>query len=392
MSRRDKGDGSIYYSESRRRWVAQIEAPPSVDGTRRYLRRFRPTRKAAVDALHQLRREVERQRHPDAKQTLADWLERWVTRLEGVRAPKTVAAYRADVAHISDVIGRVQLSKLQPEHVHNLLAQLPKRGLAPKSALNIRTTLHTAIAQAVKDRMIDWNPVSVVDRPRVQRHDAEVFTLDEANAVLDALADDRLAALWTVAVAVGLRLSEALGLTWGRVDLDKGIIRVRQQLRHEGPAGDRHYVLRDLKNRKVRDIPLPPFAVDALKQHRQTQLEEKVAASNWVDGCCTGCKETGWGLVFTTHSNRSVGRALHETVARKHFQNLCEDVIGRRPRPHDLRHTAATLLIASGVPLAVVQEILGHSSIQVTKDLYLAFRTSGHRFGPPFDCRQVMLV
>jgi hypothetical protein len=220
VSRRDKGDGSIYYSESRRRWVAQIEAPPSVDGTRRYLRRFRPTRKAAVDALHQLRRDVERQRHPDANQTLADWLERWVTRLEGVRAPKTVAAYRADVAHISDVIGWVQLSKLQPEHVHNLLAQLPKRGLAPKSALNIRTTLHTAIAQAVKDRMIDWNPVSVVDRPRVQRHDSEVFTLDEANADLERLADAVRAAGVEVDLDVAeppTRLPAAVELTGYRI-------------------------------------------------------------------------------------------------------------------------------------------------------------------------------
>lgn len=370
---RPKGSGSVY-ERGDGKWVAQVEHGFTPSGKRRYLRRVRPNESQANKALGELQRIVARSLDPaESRRTLKAYLTEWVDQLEatGSRAPKTVAAYRSDLAHVIDVIGTVRLDRLTPRHVRQVLAALPDRGLAPKSCLNVRTTLHTAIEGAVDDRILDWNPVSVVDRPRVQRYDASPLTVDQAQAVLAQLADDRLLALYGVAVAVGLRLGEALGLTWRRVDFDSGIVQVRHQLRREGPPRQRHYVLRDLKNKRVRDIPLPAPAIDLLREHRARQATERLAAGpRWVDGCCEQCGATGWGLMFATNSNRSAGRALHETQARKGFQRACEQSIGIIPRFHDLRHTAATLLLAQGVPLEQVQEILGHSSIQVTKDIY----------------------
>jgi integrase len=369
---RSKGTGSIY-ERADGKWVAQLEHGVTHSGKRRYLRRVRPNESQAKRALDELERMVARNLEPgDARQTLTTYLDGWVDGLEGVRAPKTIAAYRADVAHVKEVIGKTRLDKLTPNHVRQLMKSLPKRGLAPKSCLNVRTTLHTAIEQAMKDRILEWNPVSVVDRPRVERQDIVPLTAFQARQVLDALADDRLYALYAVGVAVGLRLSEALGLTWDRIDLDTGIIQVRRQVQRIGKPGAKHYALVELKSKKSRrDIPLPEFAVAALRRHKYRQNEEKVAADRpWTDGCCEACGTTGVGLVFTTNSHRSAGRPIHPTQALKYFQDICETAVGFRPRFHDLRHTAATLLMAQGVPLAEIQDILGHSSITVTKDLY----------------------
>jgi integrase len=392
--RRTAGKGSVYQMANGQ-WCAQIEAGFTPAGRRKYLRRWRPNRKQAEDALGELLRQQQRNLEPGTSgQMLTAYLDAWVDGLEGVLAPKTVAAYRADIAHVKSVIGTVRLDKLTPTHVRQLLTALPKRGLAPKSALNVRTTLNTAVQQAVKDRILDWNPVAVVDRPRVERVDVVPLTAYQAKQVLAALDGHRLAALYSVAVAVGLRLSEALGLTWDRIDLDIGVVQVRKQVqrlhycyecrRHHGrktgcpwcgatpEARDRHYVLVDLKSKRSRrDIPLPGFATRALRDHRRLQVAERLESGpRWTDGCCDRCSNTDWDLVFTTHSDRTAGRPIHPTQALKFFQDTCETAVGMRPRFHDLRHTAATLLLAQGVPLAEIQDILGHSSITVTKDLY----------------------
>lgn len=384
MTRRSTGTGSVY-ERSDGKWVAQVDNGWLASGRRRYLRRVRPNRKQALIALGELERIKARELEAvDASQTLKQYLDRWVANLEasGTRAPNTVAAYRSDCVHVCDVIGHVRLLDLRPRHVQDLMAALPSkegrgRGggkLSPRTQLNIRTTLHTAIEQAVKHRTLDWNPVSVVDRPRVERGDVVPLTNVQAREVLRRLADHRLGAMYTVACAVGLRMSEARGLTWRHVDLDEGVLQVRVQLqRVKNEAGERHYALADLKSRKSRrDIPLPQVAVDALREHRRRQAAERLAnADRWVDGCCATCGWVDAGLLFTTCSDvRSAGRPLDARAARRPWQDATEDVTGRRHRFHDARHFAASMLIAQGVPLAVVQDMLGHASIMVTRDIY----------------------
>lgn len=374
---RSKGSGSVY-QRADGKWVAQVEDGWTASGKRRYSRRVRPNRKQATAALGELERI--KQRGLDrtvSEQTLATYLDGWLDGLDGFRAPKTITAYRSDMAHAKAVIGQVRLRHLTPAHVRQLLQALPERGLAPKSALNVRTTLHTAVQQAVADRVLDWNPVGAVARPKVDRDEAPSLTVLEARNVLEALAGHRLYALYAVAVALGLRLGEGLGLTWDLVDLDAGTLKVRKQLQRIGDAGDRHYLVRDLKTRRSRrDIPLPAFAADALREHRKAQVAERLEAGTaWVDGCCHGCGWTGAGLVFVTgrSARRTVGpigRPIHPTVALKTYQAVAEPVVGRRPTVHELRHTAASLLLAQRVPLAEVQQILGHSSIVVTRDVY----------------------
>jgi integrase len=167
--------------------------------------------------------------------------------------------------------------------------------------------------------------------------------------------NDRLGALFTVALALGLRKPEALGLRWLDVDLDKGTLRVQNQLQR---INDRGLVLKTAKTAKSRrTIHLPPAIVDALKAHHERQAEEEmVCGSRWVYS----------GHVFVT----TIGTPIEPTNVKKHFARLVEVAGVRYQRFHDQRHWCASLLLAHGVPMRVVMEILGHTQIATTMDLY----------------------
>jgi integrase len=163
-----------------------------------------------------------------------------------------------------------------------------------------------------------------------------------------------LSALWTVALAIGLRKGEALGLHWSDVDLDRGKLRVRTTLqRVEG----RLQLSEPKTGRSKRTIPLPPVCIEALKRQAERQEEERQAAgSSWHES----------GLVFTT----TIGTPIEPRNVNRWFAQLCKRAGVRTIRMHDLRHTCASILLAQGVPLRVVMEILGHSQIAVTADLF----------------------
>jgi integrase len=179
---------------------------------------------------------------------------------------------------------------------------------------------------------------------------------------LKVAAAHRLRALYSVALACGLRLGEATGLRWDDVDLDAGELRIRQQLQAVG----KRLVLQELKtDRSRRTLALPRVCLDALRAHRTQQMKERLkAGADWVET----------GLVFTTYARRGAGRkigvALHPRNVLRTLHMLLDAAELPRVRFHDLRHSAASLLIAEGVPLAEISLLLGHSELRVTADLY----------------------
>ncbi len=195
------------------------------------------------------------------------------------------------------------------------------------------------------------NVAHAVDRPKAKRAEIHVFTREQAKALKDAIVGTRWEALITLAVATGMRQGELLGLQWRDVDLEVGRVRVSRQL-------DRDKTLSETKTdtgRRV--IDLPPFAVEAMRAHRARQLEHRlVAGPEWED----------YDLVFTTYQGRPLG---HRNVSRDYAK-----LLQRAGLPHvefyGLRHTAATLMLVQGVPAKVVQEMLGHSQISATLDIY----------------------
>lgn len=203
-------------------------------------------------------------------------------------------------------------------------------------------------------RMVGRNAAALTDPPRVPHREVHPFSPEQARSFLDSLQGDRLEALYTGALALGLRQGEALGLKWEDLDLEAGTLQVNRALQRFD--GAYHFV--DPKTEKARrTIALPAFAIPPLRAHRQRQLQERLqAGADWVD----------WGLVFST----TRGKPLDGSNTTRRFQALVERAGLPRQRFHDLRHGAASLLMAQGVHPRVVMEILGHSQIAVTMNLY----------------------
>jgi integrase len=180
------------------------------------------------------------------------------------------------------------------------------------------------------------------------------LSIDEARLLLKAAKRDRLYALYAVALSLGLRRGEALGLRWVDVELTTGVLHVRQTVQRHG--GQLHYAPPKTP-RSRRTIPLPPSCVKILERHRERQAEERITAGDsWQES----------DLVFTTPR----GAPVEPNDFSKAFRRLCLAAGIRPVRLHDLRHTCASLLLAQGVPPRVVMEVLGHSSLDVTMNIY----------------------
>jgi integrase len=248
----------------------------------------------------------------------------------------------------------VQLDKLTPLHVQQLLNGKIASGMSPKSVRYIRGTLRTALNQAVHWGLISRNAASLVASPRVPHYEIQPLTPVEARLFLAAIKGDRLEALYSVALTMGLRQGEALGLEWKDVDLELGYLRVHKQLQRN----DGKFQLVEPKTaRSRRTLALPASIVQSLRDHRLRQADERRVI---------GSKSHGWDLVFTTQR----GHPIDGTVVSHHFHRVLELAGLPQRRFHDLRHSCATLLLVQGVSPRVVMDVLGHSQIALTMNTY----------------------
>jgi len=215
--------------------------------------------------------------------------------------------------------------------------------------------LSTALAHAERQGLVARNVARLVVAPKVEQREIVPLDLDGAGRFLDAIRGDRLEALYRVALALGIREGEALGLRWQDVDLDDRIVRIRVQLQYNPQTKVLELV--ELKSPKSRrSINLPDFGVRALREHRTRQLEERLRVGEaWEDW-------QGAGLVFTSEFGAPIPA---RNILRK-LAKLRETAGLPGLRFHDTRHTCATLLLAQGVSEKVVMEILGHTNLQMT--------------------------
>ena len=304
------------------------------------------------------------------RQTLGAFLERW---LEDVvrpnAAPKTYASYRDTCRrHIVPVLGHVEIGRLKPADVQRLIRL--KQGepsrlgtpLSARSVAYVRTVLVVALNHAVRFDVVPRNVAAVTVPPRQARAERVPLTPEQVRVFLRAVEGDRLEALYRVTAAYGLRLGEGLGLRWADLDLDAGTLRVRQAVQRV----DGRLILKEPKTEKSkRTLALAPALVASLRSHRRRQAEERLAARRWDDR----------GLVFT---NGAGGPLEPANVLRAFKAHLSAAGLPAQ-RFHDLRHYAATFLLAEGVPARVVMDILGHSQISTTMDIYGHVLPAAHR-------------
>ena len=327
------------------------------DGTRARQSVYAKSKTAALAKRRTLEQRTAAGRDPLAeRQTVAVFLDRWLVDVAAPRLrPRTLHRYRQLVdQHLTPALGRHRLGELAPQHVQRFISAKLSAGLAPATVLQMRAVLRRALNQAQRWGLVTRNVATLVDPPRLQRAEIQPFTPEQAKVFLAAIAGDRIEALYVVAIALGLRQGELLGLRWADLDLDAGTLSVRGQLQRYG--GEWHFVdLKTARGRRV--IALPAPVVVALRAHRTRQLEERLRAGQfWQE----------YGLVFTA----TTGAPLHGSTVAKAFQRCLREHDLPRLRFHDLRHTAASLKLALGDDLIDVKEALGHSQISITADLY----------------------
>jgi len=263
--------------------------------------------------------------------------------------------------HIEPALGRVKLGDLSPAHLRGLYAAKLASGLSGRTVGYIHVTLYSALKAAVLDGLIPRNPAASVKAPRMDKQEMTPLSPAQARALLDTARemDDRWSALYVLAVSTGLRQGELLGLRWEDVDLESATLRVRHTLQPPGfPKGAPARLTPPKTRRSLRGVRLPHSAVQALLRHQELQDAERARANgSWHDR----------GLVFPN----TLGTPMDYTnLVPRHFKPLLKKASLPNVRFHDLRHTCATLLFTRGVHPKIVSEMLGHSSVSITLDVY----------------------
>ncbi len=355
MSRRGKHEGSIYQREDGR-WVGVAHLGYK-DGKRKRKYIYGKTR---AEVARKLNKTLEQQQQGlpvvDERQTVAQFLTHWLEDIgRPSLRPRTFSSYQMIITHhLIPVLGRIRLAKLSPQDVQTYMNEKRESGLSPRTVTYHRAVLRKALNDGLRWGVVVRNVAALARPPKRVKPERRYLTPEEARSFLSAVAGHRLEALFTVALAVGLRQGEALGLRWEDVDLEKGIISTRVQLQRI----DGHLRLVDLKSETShRSIALPEVALHALQDHRRRQLEERLAEGpRWEDH----------GLVFTT----GLGRPLDPRNITTQFHRL-RDAAGLPWLTfHGLRHGFGSLLAAQGVHPRVAMELMGHSQIGLTMEIY----------------------
>ena len=293
---------------------------------------------------------------PGERQTVRQYLETWLE--ESARPairPATYDSYACLVRmHLIPELGHVPLAKLTPHQVQSMLNRKLASGLAPRRVAMIRGVLRTALNQALRWGLVARNVAALVSPPRAAHFEVRPLDPAQARAFLKAVHGDRLEALYTVALAIGLRQGEALGLRWDDVDLDAGVMHIRHALQR---IDGKLQLVEPKSARSRRTIVLPDVVRNTLRAHRARQTQQRLAVgAEWEEG----------GFVFTTE----LGRPLNDSNVTHMFQRHLARAGLPRQRFHDLRHACASLMLAQGVSPRVVMELLGHSQITLTLDTY----------------------
>lgn len=299
--------------------------------------------------------------------TVGEWLDHWV---EHIAKPSvrenSYSGYEVDVrVHLKPAIGAHKLAKLGPEHLERLYAKMRASGSAAATAHHAHRTIRTALGEAERRGYLVKNPAALAKAPRLEETEVDPFTVEEVQRLMLTAAARRNSTRWAIALALGLRQGEALGLKWEDIDLEVGAMKIkrgrqRPKWQHgcSGDCGHEHggycperLPLRaetaDTKSRAGRrTVGIPDQLVELLKHHRDKQSADRVAAGSlWVEK----------GYVFTSPT----GEPLNPRTDYGEWKRILT-TSGLRDAPlHGARHTAATVLLLLGVPDRAVMGLMG---------------------------------
>jgi integrase len=355
MGRRGNGEGTIGRRKDGR-WEGRYYVPTE-DGPKRKVIYGKTRAEVSEKLTKALSDRANGIVYDNENITVGEYLDVWLKR--SVYGSVRQSTYDRDTNlvnnHIKPVLGSLKLKKLNSAHVQNFYRNRLDTGLSASTVRKIHDILRRGLAQAVDWYLTQRNVADVVKPPRPVPKEIVALSTDETRRLLDAAAEDRLEALYVLAVHTGMRQGEMLALRWQDVDIENAVLSVRRTLTRRGGK----IAFGEPKTKKSRrSIRLTPQAVDALRAHLERQLRDmEILGDHYQDQ----------GLIFTTDTGAPI---IPSNLRQRSFTPLLKRVGLPHMRFHDLRHTCATLLLSRGVHPKFVQELLGHATIAITLDTY----------------------
>lgn len=295
-----------------------------------------------------------------SKLTVSQWMTTWLeTYCKNSVKPLTYSSYEATIRnHIAGTIGNMRLKDVDGSHIQAVYNKMTDNGKSAKTVKNAAAVMHKAFSTAVKAKKIPYNPVDAAELPSGTKREITPLLDEEIPTFLKAIEDNPFRNAYALCLFAGLREGECLGLSWKDVDFQKQTIRICQQLQKEKKKGGQFYILPTTKSSKTRSIKPPSVCFDYLRDEQTKQLSNRLKAGK------------AWNnpddLVFTNE----LGSHLVPMTFYRHFKNIVTEMGRPDVRPHDLRHTAATVAIASGSDIKSVQQLMGHATASFTLDVY----------------------
>ena len=290
----------------------------------------------------------------DSQMLLMDYFQDWLVIKKGSIRPHTWSQYESVIRmHISPTLGKIKLSDLTSDHIRSLYQQLLQYGVGKRTIEVLHAILHVSLGDAVKQRLIHSNPSNPVCAPKYNPPEMRIMTENEITTFLITIQGHPIEALYFIAISTGLRQSELLGLKWSDLDWNNCSLKVIRQLKRNSK---RNNYFSNLKTKhSKRTIKLGKETIRKLNNHHTEQQKYK-RNSNWEEN----------DLIFTTKS----GKPIKQGNLYTQFKLLLQKAGLPDIRFHDLRHTAATLMLNNGVPILTVSRRLGHSKPSITLDVY----------------------
>lgn len=345
---RGHGEGSIHQRKDGR-WAGTISLGTDANGKRHRRTVYGVTKREVTEQLTKMQNQrldgslVARERL-----TVGTLVDRWMTNWTGNLRDNSRRRYQECVDRfIKPALGTVDLVKLRPSHVRQMLDDLETKGLGPRQRLYVFQTIRRALNVAVKLELVVRNVTKSVDAPKVRRRPIEALTPDQANAILELVAGTRWEALFMLALSTGMRQGELFALAWDDIDFSRGVIAVRHSLEE---VNSRLTIKEPKSDSGRRSIRLDPADISALKEHRQWL--GTVAFGPWVFPDADG------KLLRKSNFLRKVWEPIREALNLKGV------------RFHDMRHSAASFMLRAGIHPKIAQTRLGHSTIKLTMDTY----------------------
>lgn len=343
-------------------WLVRIflGRDPSTGKRKYHNKNVRGTKKDAQQYLTSALRECDLGSFAKpSSEPLGKYLDRWLqTAAKPKLKARTFRDYETLLArYVRPWLEGRPLVKVTPFDVQSVYGKIIENGLSARTVRYTHAVLRSALQQAVKWRLLTYNPADAVELPRQSRKEINVLSTEQTRALLRAANKDRIGALFALAVTAGLRPSEYLALKWTDLDMKAGTISVTRSL--EWLQGGGWQFAETKRSRSRRTVKLQKHVLRTLNKNKTAQeAARKEANGRWTDN----------GLIFTT---RTGGPLDERNVAQQDFVRvLTAAKLSTEFRLYDLRHTAATLALAANVPPKVVSEMLGHASAAFTLDVY----------------------